>query len=313
MIGEFKLINKLTNILDIKDKNVIVGFGDDCACVKVNKELLIFTADIQVENQHFLKDKIKPEDLGWKLVSVNVSDVVACGGVPKWGIISIAVPKDINVKWIENVYKGIKKALSYYKFDIIGGNTSASDKIILDLFLTGKTKRFISRAGAKEGHVLFLSGETGLSRAGLELLLMNKKRYESFEKKLIEKHLKPLARIDLQKIIEKYAESCIDISDGLVGDLGHISKMSNVKIVLDKSKILVHPLLEKYCIKYNKNPYDYILYGGEDYQLAFTVKEENKEKIKNCYEVGWIDTGRGVYLLENGKKVHLKEKGFEHI
>lgn len=313
MIGEFKLIDRLTKYLPINDKDVLVGFGDDCACVKVENELLIFTADIQIENHHFIKGKIKPEDLGWKLVSVNVSDIVACGGIPKWGIISIAVPKNTETKWIEKVYKGIKKAIDYYNFSIIGGNTSASEEIIFDLFLTGKTRRFVARSTAKEGQTVYLSGEIGLSRAGLELLLMNKKRYEPFEKKLIEKHIKPTARIDMQKTVEKYAESCIDISDGLVGDLAHISKMSDVKIVIEKDKLPVHPLLEKFCIKYDKNPYDYILYGGEDYELVFSVDENNEKYIKNCYKIGKIEKGKGIYLIDNGKKIHLKEKGFEHI
>ncbi|EDP73669.1 thiamine-phosphate kinase [Hydrogenivirga sp. 128-5-R1-1] len=313
MKGEFKLIDRLTKYLPINDKDVIVGFGDDCACVKIENELLIFTADIQVENHHFIKEKIKPENLGWKLVSVNVSDVVACGGIPKWGIISIAVPKNTNQKWIEKVYKGIKEALNYYKFNIIGGNTSASEEIIFDLFLTGKTKRFVSRSSAKEGQSVYISGETGLSRAGLELLLMDKKRYEKFEKELIEKHVKPKAKIDLQKTIEKYAESCIDISDGLVGDLRHVSTMSSVKIIIEKDKLPVHPLLEKFCRKYKKDPYQYILYGGEDYELAFTVDSKNEKHIKNCYKIGKVEKGKGIYLIENNKKIHLKEEGFEHI
>lgn len=308
-IGEFQLIKQLTKILEIKDKNVLVGFGDDCACVNVEGKKLVFTADIQIENVHFLKDKVKPTQLGWKLISVNVSDVVACGGVPKWAVISIAVPKNINIKWLKEVYKGIKKALDFYKFDIIGGNTSSSSEIIFDLFLTGETEKFVSRSGAKPGDYVFISGHTGLSRAGLELLLMDKKDYEDFEKRLIKTHLEPVARIDLQEKISRYATACIDISDGLVGDLGHISENSKVKIILEKEKIPISADLEKYCKKYNKNPYDYILYGGEDYQLAFTIKKEDIIHFKNEFLIGIVEKGEGIYL--DNKK--LKEKGFEHI
>ena len=92
-MAEFEIIKKLTSILSISDKDVLIGFGDDCACVNVNGKKLLFTADIQVENRHFVRNKINPIDLGWKLVSVNVSDIVACGGIPRWGLISIAVPK----------------------------------------------------------------------------------------------------------------------------------------------------------------------------------------------------------------------------
>ncbi len=309
MKGEFELIKELTALIPIDDKDVVAGFGDDCACVQVKGEFLLFTVDAQVENHHFIKDKISPEDLGWKLVSVNVSDVVACGGIPKWGLISIAIPKNLEQNWLKRLYRGIKKATGFYRFNIIGGNTSAAESIILDLSLTGITKRFVSRKAAKPKDMVFITGETGLSRAGLELLLMDKTDYEPFEYELIKKHTRPLARIDMQKIVEKSANACIDISDGLVGDLGHISDMSNVKIVIEKEKLPVHPLLEKFCKKYNKNPYNYILYGGEDYELIIT----SSHKLENAVLIGYVDTGTGIHLKENNKMIELPPKGFEHI
>ena len=304
---EFELIKNLTNILTIEDSSVVVGFGDDCACVNLNGKNLLFTSDIQVENKHFVKSKINPVDLGWKLVSVNVSDVVACGGVPKWALISIAVPKNIEISFLEEVYKGIQKAKKFYKLDIIGGNTSSSEEIIFDLFLVGETKKFVSRSNAKEGDLVFVSGHTGLSRAGLEILLNESKDLEDFEKQLIKYHTTPTARIDLQEKIQKYANSCIDISDGLVADLGHIAKMSNKKIVL--KDIPVSPLLEKFAKKYSKEPLEYVLYGGEDYQLAFTVSKENAKHFKDCLKIGYVEKGKGIYL----KDKPLKIKGFEHL
>ncbi len=306
-MAEFEIIKKLTNILSINDKDVLIGFGDDCACVNVNGKKLLFTADIQVENRHFIKDKITPKDLGWKLVSVNVSDVVACGGVPRWGLISIAVPKNIDISFLEKVYEGINEAKNFYKCEIIGGNTSSANEIIFDLFLTGETEKFISRSNAKEGDLVFISGYTGLSRAGLEILLNNTNNLDNFELELIKYHTRPTARLDLQKKIQKYANSCIDISDGLVADLGHISKMSNKKIVLEN--IPISPILEKFSKKYSKDPLEYALYGGEDYQLAFTVSKENERYFKDCFKIGYVEKGRGIYL--NDKP--LKIKGFEHL
>ena len=310
-IGEFELIKRLSSILPINDKDVLVGFGDDTACVNVNGKLLLLTGDIQVENVHFIKSKINPEDLGWKLVSSNVSDVVACGGIPRWGLISIALPKNIDYQYVENVYKGIKKAIDYYKMFIIGGNTSSSSEMVFDLFLVGETKRFVSRSSAKAGDFIYVSDYLGLSRAGLELILMNKNNYEDWELGLIKKHTKPTARIDLQGLIEKYASSCIDISDGLAGDLGHISEMSKVKIVIEKEKLKIHPDLRKYCDKYEKNPYHYILYGGEDYQLAFSLEKE--KNLENITKIGYIEEGKGVYLKDREDIFHIKEKGFEHL
>ena len=308
-LGEFSLIDRLTELLSIKDKDVVVGFGDDCACVNINGKLILFSSDIQIEDVHFLREKILPEDLGWKLISVNVSDIVSCGGIPRWGLISIAVPENTQLEYIKKIYIGIKEALDYYSFSIVGGNTSKSDRIVLDLFITGETERFVSRSGAKEGETVYLSGHTGLSRAGLELLFMNKQGYEDWEEKIISFHTRPKARVDLQKTISKDASSCIDISDGLAGDIGHIEKQSKVKIILEKDKLPVHPLLERFCKKYSKNPYDYILYGGEDYQLVFT----SKEKIDGVFEIGFVEKGKGLYLKENGKLNKIYEKGFEHI
>ncbi len=308
-LGEFSLIDRLTELLSIKDKDVVVGFGDDCACVNINGKLILFSSDIQIEDVHFLREKILPEDLGWKLISVNVSDIVSCGGIPRWGLISIAVPENTQLEYIKKIYIGIKEALDYYSFSIVGGNTSKSDRIVLDLFITGETERFVSRSGAKEGETVYLSGHTGLSRAGLELLFMNKQGYEDWEEEIISFHTRPKARVDLQKTISKDASSCIDISDGLAGDIGHIEKQSKVKIILEKDKLPVHPLLERFCKKYSKNPYDYILYGGEDYQLVFT----SKEKIDGVFEIGFVEKGKGLYLKENGKLNKIYEKGFEHI
>ncbi len=312
-LGEFGLIERLSKLIPINDKDVVVGFGDDTACINVNGQLLLLTGDIQVENRHFIKDKIDPIDLGWKLISSNVSDVVACGGIPRWGLISLGLPKDLEYEFIHNVYKGFKQALDYYKMFIIGGNTSSSSEIILDFFLVGETERFVSRSGAKPDQAIFISDEIGMSRAGLELLLMGKSSYEDFEKRLIKFHTRPKARIDLQYKIQKYAESCIDISDGLVGDLNHISEKSKVKIIIEKDKLPLNDDLKKYCEKYNKNIYDYILYGGEDYQLAFSVKNENKKYFENIFEIGVVQEGKGIYLKDKENLIKLEPKGFEHL
>jgi len=312
MLNEFKLIEKLTSIIDINDPSVIVGFGDDCAGVKFGKEILLFSNDTQVENVHFLRKKIKPESLGWKLISVNVSDIVACGGFPKWCNITIGLPKDIKIEYIENIYTGIKKALKYYKFNLIGGNTTKSKELILDLFIVGSTDKFISRSTNKVGDTIYISDYVGLSRAGLELLLMDKEKYEDFELELIKHHTEPIARIDLVETIKKFATSCIDISDGLVSDLFHLVEKNGNGILIEN--IPIHPLLKRYCEKYQKNPIEYVLYGGEDYQLAFTVNSQDTFKIsKNLLKIGKIIEEEGIFLKKDGKVNRLELKGYSHL
>ncbi len=307
-MNEFKFIDELVKTLEIKDKDVLVGFGDDCAVVNCGSKKLLFTNDILVENIHFIKSKVSGRDLGWKLVSVNVSDVVSSGGFPRWANISIAISKE-DIEYIKDIYLGIKEALDFYKFSIIGGNTSSSEKLIVDFFLVGETDRYITRDNAKAGEKVFISDYLGLSRAGLELLLMNKDKYEDFELKLIKYHNRPVARIDLVNLLKESASSCIDISDGLAGDLGHISRLSKKRIVIEENKLPIHPLLKMFCEKYNKKPIDYILYGGEDYQLAFTSSKD----IENCFEIGYIEEGQGVYLKTECGITKLKDIGFSHI
>ena len=305
-MNEFDFIEKLVSNLPIESPNVLIDFGDDCACVKLGNENLLFTIDSQIEGVHFLKDKINPKDLGWKLVSVNVSDIVACGGIPKWGLISVCIAKnEFSKKFAEGLYLGLKEALDFYQFSIIGGNTSSSSHLGFDLALVGTTKRFVSRSGARIGDKVYISGYTGLSRAGLELLLMNKETYENWEIELIKSHVRPKARIDFQPTIEKFATSCIDISDGLVADINHIAKASKKKVVLFKEKLPLHPTLGKYCKVYDKNPLDYILYGGEDYELIFTTDKN----MENAFLVGKVEEGEGVFLDDKPIEVH----GFSHL
>jgi thiamine-monophosphate kinase len=311
-LTEFQLIELLTSKLKINDNRVIVGFGDDCAGVKLDDTILLFSNDIQVENVHFILDKINPQDLGWKLISVNVSDVVACGGKPQWCNISIGIPNYISIDYLEGIYTGINEALQFYKFNLIGGNTSKSKELILDLFIAGTTDRFVSRFSVEKGDTILLSGYTGLSRAGLELLLMNKEKYEDFELKLIKYHTRPTARLDLVEIINKKANACIDISDGLAGDIAHMLERNKLGALIEN--LPIHPLLEKFCKKYNKNPIDYILYGGEDYQLVFTVKKDELENLpKNIFKIGKIIGEKGIFYKKNGKIVKLKERGFSHL
>ncbi|MBK3331555.1 thiamine-phosphate kinase [Persephonella atlantica] len=312
-LGEFGLIDRLTKILKIEDSSVVVGFGDDCSCVRISDQLVLFTSDVQIEGRHFVKALISPQDLGWRVVSVNVSDVVACGGKPRWGFISLAVPPELEFEYIEQVYKGMEEACQYYKMDIIGGNTSSSEIIIFDLFLTGITDRFVPRSGAKEGDYILLSGYTGLSRAGMELLQMKKDSYEDFENRLIKAHTKPVARTDLADRIKKFASSCIDVSDGLAGDLSHITHMSRVKAVLHREKLPVSPDLKIFCTKYKKDCLDYMLFGGEDYQLVFTVKEKHLSQFSDCFVIGKVEKGSGIFLKEGDNIKKISEKGYQHI
>ncbi|MEJ5173140.1 MAG: thiamine-phosphate kinase [Hydrogenothermaceae bacterium] len=311
-VGEFGLIDRLSKIILEEDRDILVNIGDDTACIKVcdNKNLLL-TVDTQVENVHFIKDRINPVDLGWKLSTANVSDIVACGGYPKYALVSASLPKNLEVDFIESVYYGIREAQDFYRFKTVGGNITSSNQIMIDMTLIGESSTFIPRSGGKPGHYLYLTGYTGLSRAGLDIILSEKKDLTETEKFLVKSHYRPTARLDKLSILLKFAKSSIDISDGLVADLYHISKQSKVKVVIQKYNLPMHPALLEYCESVDKDFYDYILYGGEDYQIAFTSDSFIEEE--DIYLIGYISEGEGVFLEENNRSSKLHEKGFNHL
>ncbi|MCV6606664.1 MAG: thiamine-phosphate kinase [Campylobacterales bacterium] len=307
-MNEFKLIENFQEILYEKspknNEKKVVGIGDDCALVDLSKKTVV-TVDSMVEDVHF-KRWYDPKDIGFKLTSMNASDIASCGGVPKYGVLSIEFPKDLDKDWMLRCYKGIKKGCKKYGFSIVGGNTSSSNKISLNLTLFGETKKFLSRSGAKKGDLLFLSGETGLSKRGLEILLEDL----PMNKKLVKTHLNPIARTDLGKFLAKYGTSGIDISDGLLQDLGHICEKSKKSFQIFSNKIPINRQLKK-SLGCKKKALDYTLNGGEDYQILCTIPPKHKVKAKKLglIEIGYTQIGSGIFLDEN----KVNDSGFKHF
>jgi thiamine-monophosphate kinase len=306
-LGEFGLIDFLTKEIENKDPNIVRDFGDDTAFIRFGDEYLLFTVDSMVEDVHFLR-WYNPTDVGWKLVSVNVSDVAAKGGKPLYGLITTALPPDLEVDWAKNLYKGIAEALNYYGFSLIGGNTSKSEKIFLDFPLVGKAKRVILRDTPIVGDTIWVSGTLGDSRAGLEILLSGKKELADYEKVLVKRHLRPMARLDLAPVVEKFANASMDISDGFISDLRKMCKNFTAEVSVEK--LPLSEVLIKYCSEHGKNPYEYALVGGEDYQLL--VCSDKNLSPYGFTAVGKITSeGNGEIYDERGNK--LKIKGFDHL
>ncbi|MDQ7083134.1 MAG: thiamine-phosphate kinase [Aquificota bacterium] len=267
---------------------------------------LLLTTDLMLEGVHFLR-RYPPEAVGWKAISVNVSDMVGNGGTPEWALVSLMLP-DVEVSLVERIYEGIKRACDFYGCEVVGGNVSRAERIGVDVFLVGRSERAVGRGGAKPGDSLFVSGTLGDSRAGLELLKMEKESYEDFELTLIERHLRPTARIDYLRHIQKYTNASMDISDGLVADALHISKRSGVRIDIESSKLPLSEELKRFCDKYRKDPKEYALLGGEDYQLLFTHPRERWNPFLDMSEIGTLSEGEGVFV--DGKAV---EGGYRHF
>jgi len=301
-LGEDALVRRLAEILGSTE------IGDDAAPVRLGEKVLLLTCDALREGTHFL-DFFPPEAVGWKAVSVNVSDCTANAGKPLWLLVDLALPPEKEVSYAEALYRGIKEACEAYGCKVVGGNAGADEKVGLSLFLVGETERFVGRKGARPGEALFVSGTLGDARAGLELLLMRKESYEPFEEKLIERHLRPRARTDYREHLLKRASASMDVSDGLLADARRLAERSEVALHVESRLLPLSEELLAFCEKYGKDPLTYALSGGEDYQLLFTHAEELVDPSLDMTQIGTVKEGRGLYV--DGKEA--PEGGFKHF
>ncbi len=311
-IGEKKLIENIKKKIKIYSNDVVKGAGDDAAVLKHDKKnYMIFTGDILVENVHFSLKHSTPEQVGMKAIEQNVSDIAAMGGIPKFALVSLALPKSAERSFIDGLYKGINKKSKKYKISIVGGNISGSKEIVVNISMTGLVgKKYLAlRSGAKIGDLIFCSGHAGASAAGLELLKQNKKG------KSIKKHLEPESRLDLARKLAKIGiNSMIDASDGIASEIKHICNESKVGAIVYYDKIPVSKNTIKDSKKIKKNPIDFALYGGEDFELIFTAPKNRLQKLKKYgTAIGEIVSKKhGINIIKN-KKASKLGNGFEHF
>lgn len=302
-LGEFGLIDLIKKAQKPKRQDTVLGIGDDCAALqlKIKKsklktdELLLITTDTLIEGVHFdLKNGRNRDfslrrdpfyELGYKAMLVNISDIAAMGGIPTHAVVTLGVPKDVDVKKLLQFQKGLNKLAKKYKIDIVGGDTVSSPKaIVVSITLMGQVEKkyILTRSGAKVGNQILVTGKFG-KPASLNYKL-SPKPYTLY----------PVAR----KIAKsKLATSMIDSSDGLARSLQEISKASKVSFKLDFDSI---PIAKGATL-------DHALYGGEEYELVFTAPKKNINKLKKivkCKVVGEI--------VAKGKGIKLK-RGFEHF
>lgn len=299
---EFYLIKELLRHVPEKqavDPSLIVSPGDD-ACLLGPIDNPVITTDTQKEGVHFRFDWQTPEEVGSKAVEVTFSDLAASYATPVSLFVNIALPSYISNKTVEALYKGIKKTLDKYNCTLGGGNISSGLELSLDLFAIGRGHKdiFPTRSAALPGHGLYCTGPLGLARAGLNCL--NKKDL-SFNR-LLNKFKFPAARFDAAGILVENLVPCvIDVSDGLVGDAKHIAEASGLSIKFDVDPRTFDPVLVSFCKKYNQTPEDFVLAGGEDYELLFACLPEIFEKIKKdlpeAFQVGRCIPFNGTHLI----------------
>lgn len=288
---EKDFINIIKNTLNSK------YIGDDCA--NLTDLGIVVTQDSLVEDVHFSLKYFTPYQLGFKSVTVNVSDVVASGAEPKYLTISLSLPNNIDEKFVEEFYKGCKAACGD-EVEIVGGDITGSDKVFVSVCAIGSTKnrKISSRKNAKIGYKVVIAGEHGSSDIGLKLL----QKGEFSPKELVDKHLMPNAQVEFGRLVgenvkEDYA--MMDTSDGLIDALSVIAKESGVLLEVDFDKFLHNSLIENY-----ENWQNSVLFGGEDYGIIAAIPEKYNFGTK----IGTVKIGEGVDLHYNNKIVHYSEQ-----
>ncbi len=296
-LGEFGLINHLTEHVEIYNASSLKGIGDDAAVIKYDTEQsTLVSTDMLVEGVHFDLTYVPLKHLGYKAVMVNLSDICAMNGVPKQITVSIAASNRFSVEALEELYAGMLFACKKYNVDLIGGDTTSSTSgLIISVTAIGEAKKedIVYRSGAQEKDLLCVSGDLGGAYMGLQVLEREKFVFKDNPKLqpdlvgndyILERQLKPEARVDiiqLFKTLDIKPTSMIDVSDGLASELMHICTQSGVGCELYEEKIPLDPQTFERAREFSLDPTVCALSGGEDYELLFTVPMTEYEKIKN--------------------------------
>jgi len=332
-LGEFGLIEQLTKHFSNVQPSSLRGVGDDAAVLKFGTHNILVSTDSLIEGVHFDLTYTPLKHLGYKAIASSVSDIAAMNGMPSQVLVSIGLSNRFSLEAIEELYVGMKLACEKYKIDLVGGDTSSSRSgLFINVTAIGKVepKKITYRDGAKPGDLLVVSGDLGGAYMGLQILEREKRVFmehsdmqpdlEAYDY-IVGRQLKPEARID---IIEALTEldivptSMMDISDGVASELYHLGNASQVGFELYESKIPIDPQTVQTATSFSLNPSIVALNGGEDYELIFTIKQEDYDKIKGQMDftvIGHATESVGKYKLntESGNSFDVKAQGWQHF
>ncbi|RLD53179.1 MAG: thiamine-phosphate kinase [Bacteroidetes bacterium] len=331
-LGEFGLIKRLNKDINIKNPSTVKGVGDDAAVLEYKDKQVIVTTDILVEGVHFDLSYVPLKHLGYKSVVVNLSDVYAMNAVPKQITVTIAISNRFALEAVDELYKGIKLACETYGVDLVGGDTSSSyTGLIISITAIGEGEKdkIVYRSGAKPNDLICVSGDLGSAYAGLKVLQREQEVFKANpdvqpELKgydyILERQLKPEARGDIVRLFEELKiqpTSMIDISDGLSSEIIHISEESKCGTRIYDEKIPLADETRKFAEEALIVPTTFAMNGGEDYELLFTISQDDFEKIKNNPLISIIghitEQSKGNFLvMSDGNEIELKAQGWNH-
>ena len=322
-LGEFGLIERLRRATP-KSRGVLLGIGDDAAWVANKTGSCLITGDILIEGVHFNLKWTSLFDLGYKTLAVNLSDIAAMGGIPAYLILSIGVPPNFDSADIDEFYRGIKSLAEKSGVALVGGDTSVAAGLFISACLIGHAPfRPVTRGGAKQGDDIYVTGTLGDSALALSLLQKTAKQTARGPVKyLLSRHHRPTPRLTAGAVLarERLATAMIDVSDGLLQDLGHICKASSVGALVWENKL---PLSRAYRLIAGSDDTSPALSGGEDYELLFCARERHRSRIEKLpQQVGvaitrigtCVPRRRGIIVLDHSdKRRAVRSQGHDHF
>ena len=330
-LGEFGLIDHLTNGITTKNSSTVKGIGDDAAVIDMGDKYQLVSTDLLVEGVHFDLSYMPLKHLGYKAVAINVSDICAMNGDAKQITLGLALSNRYTVEALEELYDGIKLACEHYGVDLVGGDTTSSTSgLMISVTVLGEVNKdkITYRSGAKVNDLVVCTGDLGAAYLGLQILNREKEMFKenptiqpdlTGNDYVLRRQLKPEAAIKYTRILKDLdivPTSMIDISDGLSSEALHLSKSSEVGITLHEDKIPVDYTAMNLANEFNMNPIFCALSGGEDYELLFTIGQEHYEKLKKDPDftiVGFVtDKSEGNNFIANDGSSHpLTAQGWD--
>jgi thiamine-monophosphate kinase len=332
-LGEFGLIDRLAEDVKIHHSSTVKGIGDDAAVVDAGDKYMLITTDTLVEGVHFNLMYSPLKHLGYKAAIVNFSDIYAMNGDVRQIVVSIAMSNRFSLEAVEEIYDGIKKACDLYQVDLVGGDTTSSTSgLILTITAIGEVAKdeIVYRSGGNEKELLVVTGNLGGAFMGLQVLERERQIYlenpaiqpalEGVDY-ILERQLKPEARKDVIHYLKSLGvkpTSMIDVSDGLASEVLHLCKAGNLGCALYDEKIPVDQETFRVAREFNLDPTTCALNGGEDYELLFSIKQTDYDKIKDSEHLKvighYLDKNSGANIIaRDGSSLELKAQGWNHF
>lgn len=327
-LGEFGLIELLADVVD-KSKNVrhaswqqlLIGIGDDAAAWRQYGPVQLASTDSLIQDTHFDLSITSWQELGWKAIAVNLSDIAAMGGIPRYALVSLALPGELEAECIANLYQGMVQIANQFGVAIVGGNIASASKTVINVTVLGslESETLLTRSAAVAGDQIAVTGYLGLAAAGLKMLKQKLSFDTETSRLLRQAHLKPTPRVNEGQILLQHGvKAAIDVSDGLLADLAHICQASKVSATIRQEQVPVHPVVRNNF----KSDYQRLaLSGGEDYELLFTAQYEVIDQVKQTVTcpvtvIGEIIegvSGQVTVVDAAGRSIPWQQAGWEHF